>query len=410
MTGRFWRVRRRLGGVAPLVAISLVMLLSFVALAVDAGYIYVSRAQMQRAVDASALAGASALPDGEGPAVARAVDAAGRNAVGGTPVSEQEATVIIGRWEGTAREFYPASEGDEVTPNAVRVIGARPDVPLFLARVMGNSTTDVVKDAIALSHGAKCIGVWGLQGVTGDGNVFTDSYDPDRGPYGPGNINAYGDLCSCQNVDLRGDVDINGNVMWGEGYSLLTSGSSYYIAGSRGEQRCQEFVPDIDMEEAAFNNDNATIGQTDLGRDPFGGSQWDLVVTGQDNLTLTGGTYYFTSALIDGQATLTITGPTTIYVAGSSFFTGGGVANVTEDPANLLIYSTGPTVNLSGNAGFYGAVIAPAADLVLEGTGDYYGTILGRTLDMDGTAFIHVDERLAISLFDLETSAPVLVE
>lgn len=410
MSGRLWRVRGRRGGVAPLVAISLVMLLGFVALAVDGGYIYVSRAQMQRAVDASALAGASALVEAEDLATARAFEAAGRNAVGGTPVSEQEATVIIGSWEGSTREFYPASEDDGISPNAVRVVGTRLAVPLFFARVMGSDTTDVIKDAIALARGGTCAGVWGLEGITGEGNVYTDSYDSQAGPYGGENVHRYGDICSCQDIDLRGDVDIYGSAMWGEGYALLTSGSSYRIWGDVREQRCQAFVPPFDMDEAAADNDNATIGTTDDGRDPFDGTEWDLVVTAQDNLTLTGGTYYFTSALVDGQATLTIAGPTTIYVSGPAEFTGGGVANLSQNPADLLIYSTGPTMMLSGTAGFYGGVIAPTTDIQLVGTGNYYGTILGRTLDIDGNAFIHVDEQLVFSLFDLESDAPVLVE
>ncbi len=410
MTGRLWRVRRRLGGVAPLVAISLVMLLGFVVLAVDGGYIYVSRAQMQRAVDASALAGASALPQGEGLATAHALDAAARNAVGGTPVSAQEATVIIGNWVGTERAFYPASEDDEKWPNAVRVIGARPDVPLFFARIMGESTTDVVKDATALTGGAHCLGVWGLEGVTGQGTIVTDSYDAGRGPYGPENINQKGDVCSCRDIDLGGDVIINGDVMWGEGYSLSISGTSYVISGDRREQRCGEFVPPFDMEGAELNNDNATIGLTDAGRSPFKKNSLDLTILEDDNLTLDGGRYYFTSVTMIGQATLTIAGPTEIYVSGSAKFTGGGVTNLSEDPADLLIYSTGRTMDLSGTAGFYGAVIAPTTDIDLLGTGDFYGTILGQTITVVGTALIHVDERLVFSLFDIEVDAPILVE
>ncbi|MFQ5805135.1 MAG: pilus assembly protein TadG-related protein [Phycisphaerae bacterium] len=412
MSGRLWRVCRRRGGIVPLVAISLVMVLSFVALAVDAGYIYVSRSQMQRAADASALAGASALLDGDYEATMRAVECAGQNAVGGYPVSGEEVTVIIGNWAWTTREFLPAPPPDEqtVSPNAVRVLGARSEVPLFFAPVMGIDTTDLIKDAVALVGSGICLGIWGLEGIGGEGNVFTDSYDSQDGAYGAGNVHPNGDICSCQNIYLQGDVDIHGDAMYGEGYSLMTEGSAYEVWGVAGEQRCGDFVPSFDMETASRENDNVTIGLTDRGHDPFRGSPWDLVLNGNDNLTLAGGTYYFTSVSMAGQATLTIAGPTTIYISGPAEFSGGGLTNVSQNPADLLIYSTGATMILSGSAGFYGAVIAPSTDIALVGTGDYYGTILGRTLDMDGTANLHVDESLVEALFGLDSVAPVLVQ
>ena len=46
-------------------------------------------------------------------------------------------------------------------------------------------------------------------------------------------------------------------------------------------------------------------------------------------------------------------------------FTGGGIFNRTLDPRNLVIYAAGPTVKLKGNAGFYGSIVAPAADIIL---------------------------------------------
>jgi hypothetical protein len=44
------------------------------------------------------------------------------------------------------------------------------------------------------------------------------------------------------------------------------------------------------------------------------------------------------------------------------------------------------------------------------GTSDYYGTMLGKTVDLNGTTNVHVDESLLSSLFGIDTVAPVLVE
>ena len=164
------------------------------------------------------------------------------------------------------------------------------------------------------------------------------------------------------------------------------------------------------MDAAQASNDNASIGLTNKGRDPFDGSPWDLVVTGNDGLTLPEGTFYFTSALIDGQATVTITGPTVIYISGPATFTGGGLINVTQDPKNLIIYSTGTTMTVDGSAGFYGGIVAPNAEVNLTGTSEYFGTIIARVLNMFGNTTIHVDEQLAFSLTGVDPKLPLLVQ
>ena len=53
--------QQRNGAVIVMVAVMLVVLLGCVALAVDIGYLYVARAELQRAADAAAMAGALAL-------------------------------------------------------------------------------------------------------------------------------------------------------------------------------------------------------------------------------------------------------------------------------------------------------------------------------------------------------------
>ena len=57
-TGR----RRRNGSMLPLLAVSIISLFAFVALAVDLGMLAVSRTQCQNAADAAALTGCPAIP------------------------------------------------------------------------------------------------------------------------------------------------------------------------------------------------------------------------------------------------------------------------------------------------------------------------------------------------------------
>lgn len=404
-------VRRRAATI-PLVAVTMVVLLGFTALAIDLGYIYVATVEMQSATDASALAGASALLDGHSLAKQRATDYAGLNEVDGQAVQSNELSLEIGIWEGITRTFTAAENMgvDDVLPNAIQVYGTRDDLALYFAPIFGVHSTKVRKKAIALVGSGTCAGVWGMEGIMGDGNIIVDSYDSRNGAYGAGNKNPNGDICSCQDIILNGSVEIWGDAMYGDGYSFVAGGNAYAVYGVVDDHPCGTPTFNADFADAAINNDNQAMGLSGRGRDPFGGTQWDFVLTGNDSLTLPHGTFFFTSALIDGQATLTINGPTTIYITGPAVFTGGGIINNTGDPRNLIIYSIGPTMTLTGGSGFYGAVVAPQTDVLMWGSGEYWGTILSRTLDMDGDSNIHVDEAVIMELFGIDRIRPVLVE
>lgn len=404
-------VRRARGVVAVQVAVVVVVLLGFGALAVDIGFIYNSKGEMQAAVDSGALAGASAVYEGGNAYVARAREYVGMHEVAFERVVEGaniRVGVTVGFWDGSARNFVPATGDEGVTPNAVRVDAERTSVDLFFARILGHDTTDIEREAVALEDSGRCRGIWGVEGISGNGNIYTDSYDSSAGAYGGDNVHANGDICSDQGIDLSGSVDVYGDAMYGAGFDLVTDGHPQ-VWGVVAEQCCETQPPPADFAEAEFVNDNAFIGLTDRGRDPFSGTQWDFVVTGNDNLTLNGGTYYMTSALVDGRATVTITAPTTFYIVGPAEFTGDGVVNVSQKPGDLVIYSSGPTMTVSGTAGFYGVVVAPQADIQLLGTGEYFGLLLGRTLDVQGNSTIHVDESALATIFSDEGKTPGLV-
>ena len=390
-------------------AVTLTLLIGFAALAIDVGHMYSVQAELQKTADASVLAGATQLHD-----YAEIIDIAQAYAEQNYPNSGTilaASDIEVGNWSQSSSTFAAGA----IPSNAVRVLARRAEVnsnpvQMFFASILGISQANLGARAVALVGGARCAGIWGLEGITGSGDISTDSYRSEDGAYGAGNIYANGDLCSNQDIALDGNVTIWGDVMYGPGYGLSTSGNSYDISGDRRELCCAVEAPTFDIAEIMANNDNDSIGLTDRGRDPFEGNPWNLVVTGKDNLTLAPGIYYFNSVLIDGVSTLTTTGLTKIYITGTAAFTGNGVANLTQVPENLQIFSTGPTLLLDGTAGFYGAVVAPTTDIILEGTGEYYGTILGRTVDANGTSTIHVDESLIADLFDIDSVTPIMVQ
>lgn len=405
------RRHSRRGTVIVLVAVMLSVMLGFAALTIDIGHLLALNTEMQGTVDATALAGASALEETEIEVLARAHQFAGLNLVNGRGLSPSETTVLIGNWHGLTGTFTEAPMTQIPMPNAVQVIGRREGIPLYFAHILGTSSSRLQKPAIAVLGSGACSGVWGMEGITGDGNVVTDSYNSQEGPYGTGGIYSNGDLCSCSDIALYGDVSIHGDVIYGDDYGLWLEGRSVEIQGVAYDQPCDERLsPEIQMIDASLVNDNAHIPQTVGGRNAFPNGEWDLVVSGNDNLLLPPGTYYFTSAVVEGQATITTTGGLVIiHVSGNASFAGGGFINVTGDPHNLQIYAEGDTLTLTGGSGFAGSVIAPNSTLILSGTGEFYGLLLGRVVDIDGNATIHIDESLLRALLAAEPFAPMLV-
>src|SRR5947199_7457534 len=98
------RSQDRHGIVLPLVLISLVALLGFVALAIDLGMIAVARSQAQSAADASAMAGARTLNgdttnnNNATQASANAIASATENSILSQAIQTSEVTVNLGSY------------------------------------------------------------------------------------------------------------------------------------------------------------------------------------------------------------------------------------------------------------------------------------------------------------------------
>ena|GEM_PF-1548705 len=411
--------RRGVTGVS--VAITLPILVGMAALAVDVGYMCTRGNEMQNAVDSGALAGASALLIDDATVRARGVQFAGSNPLGPETVAITADDVEIGNWEWYTKSFT-ASPTPGIRSNAVRAIGRRDGLPLFFAGILGHSEANVLRDAIALMDSGRCLGVWGLEGVVASGDVITDSYDSRTGLYGSSDIHQNGDICSNEDILINGGVVIRGDAMYGPGHDITIHGGSGEIWGLVGGICCPAEPPLVDASAARTTNDNDTAGtnQDRLSDNGFmrPAANNKVMLVSDDNLTLWGGvslenpgTYYFSSATMVGQSTMTIGGPTVIYIDGDGTLTGGGLINTTQDPRNLIIYCTGNDLKLSGNAAFYGAVVAPNADITLQGTSDYYGTIIGRTITAVGDFVLHVDEAVVADIMGGDGDVvPVLVE
>src|SRR5689334_5881035 len=98
----FVRARRRAadraGNIIVLTAILMVVMMAFIAFAVDVGYMGNTQSELRRAVDAGALAGAGKLVDGVDAARPVVIDFVQRNLVGSRTPQQANITVTAGNW------------------------------------------------------------------------------------------------------------------------------------------------------------------------------------------------------------------------------------------------------------------------------------------------------------------------
>jgi Flp pilus assembly protein TadG len=141
------QLRNERGATFAIVGVSLVVLIGALALAVDLGMLYNARTESQRASDAAALAGASALVDYAAPedsarAVERAVRFAGLNLMRGTAITPAEVESV---------ELIRSN-------SRVRVRIRRPEVTTIFARIFGINSVPVGTTSVARRAASGTVG------------------------------------------------------------------------------------------------------------------------------------------------------------------------------------------------------------------------------------------------------------
>ena len=409
------RLNPRRGTVLILVALLLVVLMAFLAFSIDLGYVELARAQLQTAADAGALAGARGLTNCcASTALSEAERVAQLNSVYGTAVTINPSTDIsLGTWDDTTSTFTALSQAQENNANAVQVTcrltaASGNGLSLYFARVLGVDTQDVVASAVAKSIHQQCGPFIGLNFVNISGGSYTNSYDSSSGAYDAQEAGAQGTVCSNGNISLSGGLTVvNGDAHPGPGYSTSETGGAS-VSGSTKALTNAMVEPAVDPGDAATVNDNSTIPLTARGNNPLD-SHGNFVVQGGDSITLSPGTYYFSTLTLGGGSPMTITGKTLIYVTGKVDVSGGSMVNTSQIPANLQLYPMGTTCVLSGASQTYAVVYGPTAAISRTGgTSDFFGTMVGLSLTLSGGGGLHADT--AISGVSGSTKKATLVQ
>lgn len=190
------------GAVAIVVGILLIVFIAVVAIAVDVGYMMVTKNELQDIADGSALAGARMLgrlyecngnivtctapmpyPDqltyvADAAAINQAVtDVASSNKAGGmSNISINAADIVIGNWNAATKTVNPITltSPDAVSVTVRRDASANGPITTFFARIMGINTVNVSAVATAALTGQSTTGEGGLPVPFGISSFFFD--------------------------------------------------------------------------------------------------------------------------------------------------------------------------------------------------------------------------------------------
>ena len=366
------------------VTVALAMLFGIVSLAVDLGRAQLVRTELQRAADAAARHAMSGYGHGVAAAVRNAQDAAEDNLADGTPVLLDAAQdVEFGNWDGVRRTFAVLSGASRADGNAIRVtarrVAARGNaVPLFFGKVIGFGQCDVVATTIVASRRGYTL--VGIDSVLLSGVSLIDSFDSTVGDYSAAAARDRAIVASNGDIQLIGSPLIRGDAHAGTGQRIIGSAT---ITGSAAPLAEPLVFP---MPTVDPSHDNAAIRS-------MLSSAGDLSMTGKRTYTIPSGAYALRNMSLGGNATLRITGEVTFYVSGNVSLSGS--IDVTGDRAadfKIRAVTAGTDVRISSATALYADIYAPGSDVVVGGSGDLYGTVVGKTLELSGRGGVHWDE------------------
>ena len=177
--------RLRRGNIVVFSAFLMILFMAMLALSVDVGYVYTLKAQLQRAVDAAALAGVGELVNGKPAAEATAKEYLVRNPVGSAVAVVDDAALAsatitfddnhagdyeftVGNWNPVTREL----EETPVLPSTLRVSMQYPNMPFFFARVLGHDNFTIQAQSTAMFQPRDIVVVLDFSASMNDDSTF----------------------------------------------------------------------------------------------------------------------------------------------------------------------------------------------------------------------------------------------
>lgn len=368
------------------------VLLGFVALAIDIGRVRLAKTELQTAADAAARAAAWHVRSDRDQARQVALNIAARNLCRGLAVALDPAQDIeFGQWDRATRTFILLQGGALAKADSVRIhtrrlaVRANP-IPLIFARVVGLDSVDVQATATGTLTGGWPIrgGIVGIDWVDLKGNPIIDSFDSNLGPYDPLHPGQQADVLSNGDLLGNGQPAIRGDAYPGPGHRVS---ANIDLSGATIELPEPLIFPSVDAGPYKLANDNANL-------QPFLDEQGNFTLGANETFHVPAGTYCVRDLTLLGSANLYLDGPVTFYVTGQVNLA-GNVNTHDARPGDFAINveGSGP-VKLAGTSDLHASIYAPESDLTAAGTHDFFGAMVGKTLRVLGTGDLHEDHAL----------------
>jgi Tfp pilus assembly protein PilX len=325
----------------------------------------------------------------------------------------------ISSWSGTilsrtlALTGVQAAGGQTVGDILIEVANPQSDDPVVTStgKVPWVGDEDLQKTVrVALRRGFKSyfdFGVFGDEGFEMHGNAYTDSYDPEEGPYDPKSPGTFGDVGTNAthqwDVVLLNNVVVHGDAITGYGSNpelVIELQNRARIDGVEGSLDAPKLLPDPEP--------------------PFLTSRGAFTASGTQTVISQSGTY--TSFTLPTNTKVTISGNVQLYINGNftmnsnsildiaegsqvEITLGNGtftqesntqVNNLTHDPKKLAILGTADFHNMvwRSNTQFWGVMYLPEAYVDYSANVDFFGSIICNYLYLSSNAGIHYDEAL----------------
>jgi Flp pilus assembly protein TadG len=351
----------------------LIAVCALATLGLDLGRVRLTRSQLRSTCESAALLAAQFVPGDPTAARQAAMDAANANFADGSRVVLQEDDVRFIRWDDRSRTYDVLSEQDAEGANAVLVTAYRTaerqnPVRLPFASLIGRSESDVSGNAIALS-GSRQYGAVGLEFVTLRGNASITPAGQDR----RGGIATNGDIRVVERASVSGDAHA--------GVERMIEGSER-IRGTLSALTEALMIEQANVGISAKENGNARINWLL--------SDGAIVLGRHSKASIPAGTYYVTGMKLGAGSELNFTGRATMYVAGGIEL---GANSAIEAPRvndlKLIVLGAGPIV-LRENVTLHADLFAPQSQLEMN-SGDLYGAVVAKSINLGGNAAIHYD-------------------
>jgi hypothetical protein len=241
------------------------------------------------------------------------------------------------------------------------------------------------------------------------GNPTTDSFTTaNGGTYATTNSQTGGDVGTNGNVSLIGNAMVGGAVgvpiastgpCPANGLTLTGNAGIVSLPGNGLQQAGPFTFPTPPSPNPPPPNANYS-GSTNLVPGTYG----NISLSGKSTLTLAPGVYNINSISVTGQGTVTISPPGAVVLnfpatsASPISIAGNGISNSDKIANDFQInYGGTGTISLAGNGQSYCIVDAPNASLSVAGNGDFYGRMIGATIDYGGNGKFHFDKNSALA-------------